>query len=123
MTGTQIQLGTLKTEEVQHEDINGGGARPVNMYCPEGTPLRNDGIWHYWMLRGCVYRLAWDQTGWQVTCDDWMIPGHTYRLAERQDMQFTDRLPLNRGVLVLERGRTYEVREGEAPGTWELFSI
>lgn len=122
MTTTATMLGVLRTQSRQYEDLEGLGNGPTTMHRPDGTPLRNDGIWHYWMAPGSSYQLAWDGTGWRVTCDTWMS-GHVRRLVEADDAQFVDRLPLVEGSFELNRARTYQIREAHPTGPWSLYAL
>lgn len=118
---TATMLGTLlldHSEEQQGSDLPQMWARPA------GTPLRNDGIWHHWMQSGVVYRVAYDGVGWRVTGDTWTDRSHVYRLIEAMDGQFVGALPTGGGIVVLEEGSAYELREqGPASGVWELHRL
>lgn len=92
----------------------------AHAYRPVGTPLRNDGIWRHWMADGNTYRITWDGTGWQVTCETW-LSGHTYRLADG-DAQFVRSLPLVDGIHELDPGKAYEIRETDPRGAWEVVA-
>lgn len=118
---TVTMLGVLRTEGAQQwgEDDRNERAS-AHLYRPAGTPLRNDGVRHFWMHSGYTYRAAWDGTGWHVTCDVW-ASGHVYRLADA-DAQFVETLPLQDDVLLLDKGRTYEIRE-VGPGSWALYIL
>jgi hypothetical protein len=120
---TMTRLGVLRTEGLMTPDMEqtAAGPRGSTMYRPEGTPLRNDGIWHHWLAPGRTYRLEWDGTGWHVTCETWLT-GHTYRLADA-DAQFVDALPVESGVLELERDHVYELRESAPFGAWEIYAL
>lgn len=131
MIGTQtaLRLGTLETESKQTEDHKfeyGQGVSPV-YYRPVGTPMLNDGKWHYWIDPNHeTYRIGHDGTGWRVTCDYWGAGGtpfpHTYRLVTA-DFAFTDRLPTDAGPVVLEVGATYELRREAVFGPWGLYRV
>jgi hypothetical protein len=110
-TLTGQTLGCLATEPIQYDEPEGVGSRPLTMHRPTDRPLRNDGIWRYWLAAGETYRVEHDGDGWHVTCRTW-IDGHTYRLADL-DGQFTGTLPLGGRVVELVPGRSYEIRESE----------
>lgn len=117
---TMTMIGVLDTEAIQYEDVNGEGTRPVYMARPTGCPLRNDGIFRYWLASEERYRLSWDGAGWHVTCDTWR-GGHVYRLADA-DARLISVLPVAAATVELERGKVYEIHETE-PGRWALYTI
>lgn len=116
---TMTMIGVLDTEAIQHEDLDGQGTNPVHMARPAGTPLRNDGVFRYWLAREERYQMSWDGTGWHVTCNTWR-GGHVYRLADA-DAQLVTTLPVAGATVELERGKVYEIHETK-PGQWGLYT-
>ncbi|MGW4464044.1 hypothetical protein [Micromonospora sp. NPDC004704] len=118
---TQTMLGVLAVEEVPVYD---SGYRTDmaarTMYQPIGVPLRNDGIFRHWMLRGETYRLEHDGTGWRVHND--LFGRHEYRLVDAQDAQHVGQLPLVDGELTLSAETIYEIRTDEPMGPWGVYS-
>lgn len=110
----------LSTESVEPEGVSQHGNPTPVMSRPTNTPLRNDGINRYWMMRGETYRLHHDGIGWQVSND---LFRHTYRLVDAQDAQFVSVLPLDGGELALDSGVTYEIREQEPMGSWGVYTL
>ncbi|RKR92232.1 hypothetical protein BDK92_6668 [Micromonospora pisi] len=119
---TETMLGLLAVEERLVLDSGYRiDAASRSMYQPVSTPLRNDGIFRHWMLRGETYRLEHDGTGWRVHND--LFGHHEYRLVDAQDAQYVAQLPLGAGELHLEAGTRYEIRTIEPMGPWALYSL
>ncbi|MFK3983393.1 hypothetical protein ACI2K4_23795 [Micromonospora sp. NPDC050397] len=118
---TQTMLGVLAVEEISIYDHEYRTDMPARtMYQPVGVPLRNDGIFRHWMLRGETYRLEHDGTGWRVHND--LFGDHEYRLVDAQDAQYVSRFLLSGGELFLAAGSIYEIRTVEPMGPWALYT-
>lgn len=117
---TRTMRGVLAVEDVLVYDSEYRTDLPARrMYQPVGVPLRDDGIFRHWMLRGETYRLEHDGTGWRVHND--LFGRHEYHLVGAQDARHVTRLPLIDGEGVLAAGTAYEIREAEPMGFWVII--
>jgi hypothetical protein len=107
-TDTGRLVGAIRTECAVREQAEAAGSPPRTDYRPHGTPLLNDGRFHYWMQPGEDYAIDHDGTGWRVTCGTWP-DDHTYRLATAT-WELTDRLPVGDGFVMLDPTHRHVLR-------------